>query len=250
MKKLVIAAAALVVGTVSASAADLAARPYTKAPVAVAAVYNWTGFYIGGQVGYAWGDNHTTEFVTATGLPSGFNQNYNTNGVVGGVHAGYNWQFGQFVFGLEGDVEGADIKGGYRLVNTNGTDYRLRDQASIRGRAGVAFNNSLLYVTGGAAFADIEHTYVFANTLFEGISCYPYRLDRGRGLGVWLHAELVGPYRVSLHRFRQLPVPLHLLVPRIHLRRPSGVSDRRAVSAIASAARSSPSTKPSTDPAT
>ena len=111
---------ALVVGTVSASAADLAARPYTKAPVAVAAVYNWTGFYIGGQVGYAWGDNRTTEFVTATGLPSGFNQNYNTDGVVGGVHAGYNWQFGQFVFGLEGDVEGADIKGGYRLVNTNG----------------------------------------------------------------------------------------------------------------------------------
>ncbi|MGY2907104.1 outer membrane protein [Bradyrhizobium sp. URHC0002] len=170
MKKFAIAAAALVVGTVSASAADLAARPYTKAPVAVAAVYNWTGFYIGGQVGYAWGDNRTTEFFTATGLPSGFNQNYNTNGVVGGVHAGYNWQFGQFVLGLEGDVEGADIKGGYRLVNTNGTDYRLRDQASIRGRAGVAFNNSLLYVTGGAAFADIDHTYVFANTLFERIS--------------------------------------------------------------------------------
>jgi outer membrane immunogenic protein len=170
MKKLVIAAAALVVGTVSASAADLAARPYTKAPVAVAAVYNWTGFYIGGQVGYAWGDNHTTEFVTATGLPTGFNQNYNTDGVVGGIHAGYNWQSGQFVFGLEGDLEGADIRGGYRLANTNGTDYKLDAQASIRGRLGVAFNNSLLYVTGGVAFADIQHTYVFANTLFEGIS--------------------------------------------------------------------------------
>jgi hypothetical protein len=116
--------------------------------------------------GWLWGDNRTTEFVTATGLPTGFNQNYNTDGVVGGIHAGYNWQSGQFVFGLEGDLEGADIKGGYRLANTNGTDYRLRDQASIRGRLGVAFNNSLLYVTGGVAFADIEHTYVFANTRF------------------------------------------------------------------------------------
>ena len=55
MKKLVIAAAALVVGTVSASAADLAARPYTKAPVA-AAVYDWTGFYIGAQAGGIFGN--------------------------------------------------------------------------------------------------------------------------------------------------------------------------------------------------
>ena len=40
-----------------------------KAPVAIASVYNWTGFYLGAQVGYAWGDNRTTEFLTATGLP-------------------------------------------------------------------------------------------------------------------------------------------------------------------------------------
>lgn len=168
MKKLAIAAAAaLIVGTASASAADLAARPYTKAPAPIAAVYNWTGFYIGAQVGYAWGDNSTTEFVTATGLPTGFTQGFNANGILGGAHIGYNWQFGQFVFGLEGDIEGADINGGYRLANLNGTDFRIDAQASIRGRLGVAFNNSLLYVTGGAAWADMDHTYVFANTLFE-----------------------------------------------------------------------------------
>ncbi len=170
MKKFAFAAAALILGTAGASAADMAARPYTKAPVAIASVYNWTGFYLGAQVGYAWGDNRTTEFLTATGLPSGFNRNYTSDGFVGGAHAGYNWQFGQFVFGLEGDIEGADIKGGYRLANTNGTDFRIDAQASIRGRLGVAFNNSLLYVTGGAAFADIEHTYVAANTVFEGVS--------------------------------------------------------------------------------
>ena len=51
MKKIALAAAALALGTVSASAADMAARYYTKAPVAVAAVYNWTGFYIGAQAG-------------------------------------------------------------------------------------------------------------------------------------------------------------------------------------------------------
>ncbi|MEH2533990.1 outer membrane immunogenic protein [Bradyrhizobium sp. AZCC 1588] len=167
MKKIALAAAALAIGTVSASAADLAARPYTKAPAPIAAVYNWTGFYIGAQAGYAWGDNSTREFITATGVPTAFNQGFNTDGFVGGGHIGYNWQVGQFVFGLEGDLEGADINGGYRLANLNGTDFRLDAQASIRGRLGVAFNNSLLYVTGGAAWADMEHTYVFANTLFE-----------------------------------------------------------------------------------
>jgi outer membrane immunogenic protein len=170
MKKLAIAAAALVIGTASASAADLAARPYTKAPPPVAAIYSWTGFYIGAQAGYAWGDNSTTEFVTATGVPTGFSQGFNANGFVGGGHVGYNWQAGQFVFGLEGDVEGADIDGGYRLANLNGTDFRVDFQASLRGRLGVAFNNSLLYVTGGVAWADMEHTYVFANTLFESLS--------------------------------------------------------------------------------
>jgi outer membrane immunogenic protein len=167
MKKLAVAFAALMIGSVSASAADMAVK---ARPIAVDPGYNWSGFYLGLQVGYAWGNNHTTEFITATGLPSGFNRNFDTSGVVGGVHGGYNWQSGQFVFGIEADVEAADITGGYRLANTNGTDFRLRDQASIRGRLGVAFNNSLLYVTGGAAFADIEHTYVFANTVFERVS--------------------------------------------------------------------------------
>ncbi|KYG97656.1 outer membrane protein [Bradyrhizobium sp. DOA1] len=169
MKRFVIAAAALVLGTAGASAADMAARPYTKAPAPVAAVYNWTGFYIGAQVGYAWGDNGTREFDPA-GVPTGLVQGFNANGVVGGGHVGYNWQFGQFVFGLEGDIEGADVNGGYRLGNLNGTDFRIDAQASIRGRLGVAFNNSLLYVTGGAAWADMDHTYVLANTLFETVS--------------------------------------------------------------------------------
>jgi outer membrane immunogenic protein len=171
MRKLALAGAALIASTFGASAADLAARPYTKAPAPIAAVYNWTGFYIGAQVGYAWGDNSTREFVTATGLPTGFNQGFSTDGFVGGGHVGYNWQAGQFVFGLEGDVEGADINGGYRLIpSLDGTDFRLNFQASIRGRVGIAFNNSLLYVTGGAAFADLEHTYVNANTFFETFS--------------------------------------------------------------------------------
>ncbi len=65
MKKIVLAAAVLALGTVSASAADLAARPYTKAPPMVAAVYDWSGFYIGANGG--WGTSHNCWTNTAVG---------------------------------------------------------------------------------------------------------------------------------------------------------------------------------------
>ena len=57
MKRILIAAAVALSTASGAQAADLAARPYTKAPPAVAAVYDWTGFYVGGNVGYGWGGN-------------------------------------------------------------------------------------------------------------------------------------------------------------------------------------------------
>ena len=101
----IIAAALTVVCAQVASAADMP----VKAPRPVAApppVYNWTGFYVGGHVGYLWGRTHVEEdgVVTEDGVP--------TNGVVGGALAGYNWQYNQFVFGLEGD---------FGWTNANGT---------------------------------------------------------------------------------------------------------------------------------
>src|SRR5215204_5060403 len=113
MKKIALAAAAAsILLTGAASAADLAARPYTKAPPPPAVVvYNWTGFYIGGNAGYAW--NHTTVSATpnaafaedfsgttafiAANNPSGLNK----NGFTGGGQVGYNWQAGQWLLGVE-----------------------------------------------------------------------------------------------------------------------------------------------------
>ena len=78
----------------AASAADMQARPYTKAPPAVVSpAYNWSGFYVGAIGGYGWGTD------------SG-------NGGFGGGTVGYNWQLpgSQFVFGVEVDAAGASIK--------------------------------------------------------------------------------------------------------------------------------------------
>src|SRR6185369_11453291 len=94
MKQLLLAGVALSVAT-AASAADMQARPYTKAPppALVSPAYNWSGFYIGAMGGYGWGTD------------SG-------NGGFGGGTVGYNWQLpgSQFVFGVEVDAAGAGIK--------------------------------------------------------------------------------------------------------------------------------------------
>ena len=110
MKKIVLAAAVLALGTVSASAADLAARPYTKAPPMVAAVYDWSGFYIGANGG--WGTSHNCWTNTAVGgvpfapAPEGCHDA--DGGTVGG-QIGYRWQAGNWVFGLEAQGNWADF---------------------------------------------------------------------------------------------------------------------------------------------
>jgi outer membrane immunogenic protein len=110
MKKILVGAIGAVALSMSApaSAADLAARPYTKAPPPmVAPIYDWTGFYIGANGG--WGQSHScVDFVTAVGtVASGCGDR--SGGVAGG-QIGYRWQTNQFVFGLEAQGDWADIK--------------------------------------------------------------------------------------------------------------------------------------------
>lgn len=156
MKKIAIAASALLMGSMSASAADLAARPYTKAPVM--AVYNWGGFYVGGHVGGAWTEQEFVNTANTTafgdlGPGQGFRQR--GTGVFGGGHMGYNWQASNFVFGLEGSVSALDNGGD--VINTvfgaadDRFSWRSEWMATVVGRAGIAFNNHLLYVKGGYA---------------------------------------------------------------------------------------------------
>jgi outer membrane immunogenic protein len=113
-----IAAIASLLAT-SALAADLAPRAYTKAPPPLVAVYDWTGFYIGGNVGYSWGRSSTTQAfsdsVTGTVLSAAATK-FDLNGVIGGGQIGYNWQRDKWVFGLEGDIQGSDEKGNTNAV--------------------------------------------------------------------------------------------------------------------------------------
>ncbi|KJC37268.1 membrane protein [Bradyrhizobium sp. LTSP849] len=138
MKKVLLASACLFALAAPASAADLAARPYTKAPAPMAAVYNWTGFYLGIVGGGAWEDSSTDPKVKG--------------GFVGGT-AGYNWQTGNVVFGLEADGSWADVNASVTTLGVTLSN-KIDALGTVRGRIGYAVNNVLFYGTGGYAWID------------------------------------------------------------------------------------------------
>jgi outer membrane immunogenic protein len=145
----------------SAFAADLPVKAPMMAPVAV---YNWTGLYIGANVGWGWGHSTfdiTTPFVTGTTA--------DPSGVIGGGQIGYNWQISpNWVFGIEGDFQGSGQKGDFTLAPAGflpitGTD-KLSWFATLRGRVGYAVDRWLVYATGGAAWVKSELTNSTANS--------------------------------------------------------------------------------------
>jgi len=166
MKKFALAAAAFLLGTASASAADLAARPYTKAPpVPVATIYNWTGFYLGADVGYGWGRSTGTLTTAAGLLPVPYS--VNPSGVMGGGFLGYNYQISNVVLGVEADWQASDLnKNGNFVLGAGPVTYnigtKIKDYGSVRGRLGVAFDRWLVFGTGGFAWGRWDTSYGFA----------------------------------------------------------------------------------------
>ena len=146
MKKLlpVVATSLIALGAVTqASAADLPPRPYVKAPpVAPAApIYNWTGFYIGGHVGGAFGGSDNV-------LAPGFNGG-NDGVLMGGGQVGYDYQFApNWVMGIEAN---------YSFLDT-GSSFANRGLGSVTGRLGYTWGPTLLYAKGGYAWADSRFT--------------------------------------------------------------------------------------------
>ena len=160
MKKILLGAIATVVISSTAFAADLPARTYSKAPVAVAPIYNWGGVYVGGHAGYGFSDPRY-DFVTAGhyNFVPGDSFKYSTDGFIGGGHLGYNWVASNFLFGLEGAFSYSDIKGSaaspfFPVTDTFHTNVRWI--ATVTPRLGVTSGAWLFYAKGGVAFADIN----------------------------------------------------------------------------------------------
>ena len=164
MKNLLLTSVALFGFAGTALAADLPSRAPPPVPyVAAVPVFTWTGFYVGVNAGYGWntnGSNNNSVFVPNVGFVD-VGGGGSDGGFVGGGQVGYNYQFGSFVVGVEGDIQWADLGGknesvfvpGLGFVNNNsnnGVDWF----GTVRARAGFAFDRFLIYATGGFAFSD------------------------------------------------------------------------------------------------
>jgi outer membrane immunogenic protein len=222
MKKFVLGILIALTSATCAVAADL----YYKAPVAVP-VYNWTGFYIGGNVGGAWGnfDPRTVTVYSDDGwfVPTDSPaidavgiQNGKATGFTGGSEAGYNWQSRNFVFGIEGDIEalslssrvsGSALYPGYPYTFTVTSNTGTTWLATVRGRLGYAVNNYLIFATGGAAFTDLHGSFAFNDT-YGNAAGHPnahessffsdtkagYTIGGGVEAGLWGNWSVKGEY--------------------------------------------------------
>lgn len=153
------AVAFALIGTLAAtaSASDL----YQGPAYHDAGPYNWSGLYFGGVVGYNWNEDRTTEYLTATGAARNVYFDYDADGISGGLKLGVNFQTHAFVYGIEADIEGTNIDGGFidRIENLGKGVDTYAWQGSVRGRLGVAFDRVLVYGTGGFSYAKIKNTY-------------------------------------------------------------------------------------------
>jgi outer membrane immunogenic protein len=177
MKHLVLALAATTLLSGAALAADLPA--YEPAPLAVASPggYDWTGFYVGLQGGGIWGDVDTDTFPLPSPAVFGddqFSQSTDLDGFLGGLEAGFNWQSGMFVFGVEGDISAANVDGnsvfgelplfpgpGTDPGSSQTVDVDMNWFGTLRVRAGITpMDRVLLFASGGLAVADVDYTVV------------------------------------------------------------------------------------------
>jgi outer membrane immunogenic protein len=160
----------------AASAADMSRPfpPYSRP--AYSPVYNWTGLYAGINGGYGWGSSTWNVF------PSSFD----TNGGLFGGQLGYNWQSGQFVTGLEGDIDWSGIRGNAGLLGCGVAPCQTKNDflSTVRGRVGYAADRWMPYVTGGLAIGNIRTV----SPGFPGID----QTNAGWTIGAGLELALIG----------------------------------------------------------
>ncbi len=173
MKKLVAALALLSAFTTAASAADLAARPFVKAPVAPVAP-SWTGFYIFGGAGGGIWDADTYSRVAATGAPLSLHQTQGGDGWFGTIGLGYDWQFNSsWVLGAFADGQFGSLRGNVRDPFSAVTgQLKLQDSWAAGARLGyLVAPNVLSYVNAG-----YSGSHWSGSTVLNGFTGAPFGL--------------------------------------------------------------------------
>jgi outer membrane immunogenic protein len=186
-------AAIVVASTIAFTQGAVAADMPAKAPVrAMPAAYNWTGGYVGLNAGGAWGhsDDPTSTVFSSLGYFADSSvpavnavgvQSTSVSGFTGGIQGGYNWQWSNFVTGVEADFGYFGLRGSssgtgiypccapatFTIASSIRTDWL----ATVRGRLGIANNNWLFFITGGAAFTQLKGDFAFTDNCGDIVTC-------------------------------------------------------------------------------
>jgi outer membrane immunogenic protein len=164
-----------------AGSAMAAAMPTKAAPAAAVAVWDWSGYYLGGHVGYGWGhDPRNDEFFGSKAPDFPVIGDINSNGWLAGFQAGHNWQVRNWVGGLEIDLSASGIKGSATSVFTDGINTEIDKETdkfkllgSARARLGyLVWPSVLVYGTGGLGWTQLVHQFdeSFNGSLSGGLS--------------------------------------------------------------------------------
>lgn len=194
IKKLGYSVAAVFVLTSAAFAADLPSRQAPAVMAAVPLAYSWTGAYVGADLGYDWGRTSTVDL-------SGYNAkgsviSHRDTGAQFNVHAGYNYQTGPAVFGIEGELGYFGLRGsrqygpyvGVRKPDDSRSITKSDFYGALTGRIGFApTERALLYVKGGFVLANLRNSYIDTDptglTLNSGTSTSRPRFGYTLGAG-------------------------------------------------------------------
>lgn len=167
VSRFVIAAFAATGLAASAHAADITFP--APGPVSTPLAYDWSGFYGGLHVGGDFGGEYSADITN----PNSVEEDFDSDGFLGGGQIGFNQQFDQFVVGIEADWSFTDIDGdtsvGLTGLGTGSVDAETNWISTIRGRAGYAFDRVLFYGTAGVAFADVEVSESFTGSSDDNV---------------------------------------------------------------------------------
>jgi len=194
--KIKLLAAALLLGTANFAAA---ADAIVEEVVVMDSAYNWSGVYVGAQLGY--GFSGDADYVYDNGSDSDFDYANDLDGIFGGVYAGYNYQFSNgIVLGAEadvawGDVSGSAIAGDDDYSNETSFDWT----GSARVRLGYAMDRFLPYVTGGVAFGQLDFEEFNEGDFYSGedASVVGWTVGAGAEYAVTDNWVLRGEYRYT-----------------------------------------------------
>jgi outer membrane immunogenic protein len=191
MKKLMLATSAVIalVVVAPAGAADLPVKAASLRPV-VPLCAQFGGFYVGGQVGWAyydhtWSDRDAWSAIDDERMLRG-SVHTSENGFIGGVQGGWNWQTNCTVFGIEVDYNWAGVEAEAfesdgetgESLDTLSVSSRLRGFGTLRTRTGLVVHNVLLYVTGGLAFANFERSHTLTSIDPPTVETFEHRHTR------------------------------------------------------------------------